>query len=235
MKTATLVIPIVLCVLFIIVPVFELVGLICGLDFVLYNEVAVAWVQTVLAVGSAVAIFIMKPKYEKAGRIFCMLLPPISVLNAICFANSEWKLAVIFAVLWSVSCYAIYIKFVPDSGFKALSAVFTVLFAIAFVLLYIIFGIFFPLVSTANVSESYTSPNGELVAELQTEKSFFSEKAVVEVYKAEPDVRAVIGCYESYPIEIYEGESHEVHTATISWKDNSTLVINDTEYPVVFE
>ena len=234
MKIATLVIPIVLCVLFIIIPIFELVGLISGLDFTIYNEVAVAWVQTILAVGSAIAIFIMKPEYDVAGKVFCMILPPVSILNAICFADSQWGFAVIFAVLWSVSCYAIYIKFVPDSGFKAFSAVVSVLCAISFVLVYLVFGIFFPLINTKTVTESIDSPNGELVAELQTEKSFFSEKAVITVRKAEP-VRAVIGCFEHDPIELYEGESHEIHTATISWKDDTTLVINGTEYPVVFE
>lgn len=231
MKIATIVIPVVLCVLLLILPVFELVGLINGLEFVLFNETAVVITQTVLCVGSAVAIFILKPEYERTGRIFWMLALPVSLLNALCFADRS-MLSVILAVIWSAAVFAVYIKFVPDSGFKATSAVFSVLAAVAFAVIFIVFGIFEPIVNERTVNSSLASPAGTYSAETVTVKTPLSEKMNLDIRKTEPEMNAVLGAYYKKTVTVYEGESYETQTAKISWKDDSTVVVNGTEYPV---
>lgn len=231
----SLILPIVLCVVFIIVPVFELVGLLKGLDFQLYAERAMVIIQAVLALGSMIALLIMRPEYGNTGKIFLMLALPVSLLNALCFTNSEWALSILFAVVWCVCVFVLYYKFVPDSGFKAFSAVVSVLTAVAVVVLYLWSIIYGSFVHKFTVTESVGSMNGTYIAELGTDDSLFGTSAAVYVKKAEPEIDTFMGYYTSDPMLAYEGEDYEIKTIILSWLDDETLIINDAEYKVIVE
>lgn len=232
MTVAALLITIILFAVMLVVPVFELIGLIMGLEFIICNEIVVVISQASLALAAMVALLIIKPEYGRAGRIFWLLLPPLALINAICFTNSQWPFSIVLAILWSVCCFVVYVKFVPDSGFKATSAVFSVLLAVALVVMYIIYGIFMPVTDKSDVTESFLSPDGSLVAEEMSVDGVFSDSMRIEVRKVNPDIEAGLGYYVSDSIVIYEGEAYETETAKISWKDNNTLVVNGTEYPL---
>ena len=62
-----------------------------------------------------------------------------------------------------------------------------------------------------------------------------TDSMIVEVRKANPEIDAFLGFYQRDSIVIYEGEAYETETAKISWKDDNTLLINGTEYQIVFE
>ncbi len=233
MKAVILAIPIVLCVLLLIVPIFELVGLVNGVDFFLHNEIVMVIIQTVLTGGAAVALFIIKPEYEKTGRIFIILLAPISLINALCFADCEWGYSIIFAVVWSACAFAMYYKFVPDSGFKATSAVFSVLLAVALVVLYAWNMIYGSLINKRTIEETYPSMDGTYIAEAGTSKSLIGTKTTVYITKADPAADSFIGYYQVKPVKIYEGEEYEIKTASISWLDDSTVIVNDQAYRAV--
>lgn len=234
-NTVLMIIPIALCAVFAIVPIFELIGLIKGLDFVLYSELAIVIVQTLLAVGATVALFILKPRYERTGRIFLMLGAPISLLNALCFANSERGSSIIFALICAGCIFALFLKFVPDSNLKATSAVFSVLITIAIVVVYLIGLVYGAFINKYTVSETFTSIEGNYVAELGTSESLMGTKTVVYVARAEAEFGAVLGSYWQKPVCIYEGEDYEVKTAVISWLDENTVIINDGEYKITEE
>lgn len=235
MAIAMLVIPIVLFVIMSIVPIFELVGLILGLDFVLYNEPAVVITQAILVFGTMIALLIITPELKRAARIFLIWLLPVSLLNALSFAGGEWGLSVVFAIVWSVCSLVMYLKLVPDGVFKAASAVFSVLIAVAFVIMFLIRGVFQPLMVTKTVTEAHNSPNGEIIAEEIAVEGVFSDKMQIIVRKAEPKAKAVLGCYEEKTVVIYEGAIHETEISKFSWKDDSTLLINSEEYSVSFD
>lgn len=232
MKTVMLIIPIVLCVLLLIVPVFEIFGLINYLDFIPHNEIVLAIVQTVFAVGATIALFVLKPTYDITGRIFLTLLAPIAILNSLCFADASWKFTVIFAVVWGGCAFALYYKFVPDSYFKATSAVFSVLLTIAFVVLYLI-NLIHGSISEQTLESSYPSMHGTYTAEVYTTKSIGGTGMSVEIAKTEPDFDNFIGYFQAKPITIYVGEEHETKTAIITWLDDETVIINDTAYRAV--
>lgn len=231
----SLILPIVLCVVFLVVPVFELVGLIKGLDFQLRSEKLTVIIQAVLALGSMIALLIIKPEYGNTGRIFLMLAMPLSLLDALCFTNSDWALSILFAVVWCVCAFVLYYKFVPDSGFKAFSAVVSVLAAVAVVVLYLWSIIYGSFIHKFTVTESLNSMDGTYTAELGTSESLFSTSASVYVKKAEPEINAFLGYYSAEPMLAYEGEDYEIKTIILSWLDDETLIINDTEYKVVTE
>lgn len=230
MKAVMLAIPIVLCVLLLIVPIFELVGLINGLDFILNNEPAIVITQTVLIVGATVALFILKPEYERTGRIFLILLAPIALLNTLCFADCEWAYSVIFAVVWGGCAFAMYYRFVPDSNFKAASAVFSVLITVTFAALYLWNIIYVSFINERTVESTYSSMNGTYVAEVGTSKSLVGTKMTVYIAKADPESKNILGYYQAKPAKIYDGEEYEVKTAVISWLDDETVIINDEAY-----
>lgn len=230
MKAVMLAIPIVLCVLLLIVPIFELIGLINGLDFILHNELAIVITQTVLTVGATVALFVLKAEYGRTGRIFLMLLAPIALLNSLCFADCEWAYSIIFAVVWSVCAFVLYYRLVPDSAFKATSAVFSVLIALAFVGLYLWNLLYGSFINDRTVEATYTSMNGTYVAEVCTSKSLIGTKMTVYIAASDPKSENMLGYYQAKPAKIYEGEEHETKTASISWLDDETVIINDEAY-----
>lgn len=228
-------IPIILCVIFIIVPILRLIGLICDLDFVFYNEAAIVITQAVLAIGAAVALFVVKPKYSNTGRIFLILSAPISLLNALCFADAEWKLSIIFAVVWSGCIFASYLKFTPDSSFKAIAAVVSVLLAITLVVCFIVGIVYNAFVHSFAVYESIDSMHGTYRADLGTSENVLGTKTEIYINKNEPEFKVILGCFYVKPIQVFEGEDYEIKTVTIDWLDDSTVIINGDPYKVTEE
>ena len=235
MAIAMLIIPIVLFVLMSIVPIFELIGLFTGLDFVIYNEPLIVITQVSLIFASMIAFLIINPELKRAARILLIWLLPLSLVNALSFAGGEWGLSFLFAIVWSVCSLVMYLKLVPDGVFKAISAVLSVLLAVTFVVLFLIKGVFQPLMVDKTITETQASPNGEYVAEEIAVDGIFSDKMQIVVRKSEPAAKAVLGKYEEKSIVIYEGEFHETEISKFSWKDNSTIIVNGEEKPFSFD
>ena len=233
MKKVIFAIPIVLCVLLLIVPILELIGLVNGLDFFLHSEIVTVVLQAVLTVGATVTLFVVKPEIDLTGRIFLTLLTPIALLNALCFYDGVWGLSVVFAIIWCGCAIALFIKLVPDSNGKATSAVFSVLIGIAFVGMYLVNLIYVSFFNERIVESECPSMYGTYVAEVGTTEGAFGTKTTIYIAKAEPEFKAVIGYYQAKPTKIYEGEEYEYKTAIISWLDDETVIINDQAYQAV--
>ncbi len=235
MKTACLVISILLCVLFVILPIFELIALLTDLDFTLYSGLVIPIIQTVLSVGAVIALFIMRPEFGLTEKILCNLITPLSLLNALCLIGYDGIATIILAVICCGCMFAIYVKFVPDSAFKATSAVFSVLLTIGFVVSYLVIGLLGDVVTERNVTETIESGDGVYIAEISSVKGLLGDEMEVRVYPSEAKARVLIGAYTFAPISVYTGEPHETQTADIEWKDGSTLLINGQEYNIVFD
>ncbi len=227
-------IPIAICVIFIIVPIFEAIGLMIGLDFSLYSETLIAILQTVVAIGATVAVFILKPKYSTLPRLCLLFAAPISLLNALSFANGDWGGSIICAVIWCGCILALYLKFVPDSVLKAMSAIVSVLVAIVFCVVFV-WGLISGALSERKVEDSYESHNGTYVAEVCVEESLISSKTVIIVKRATPEFGAFFGSYSAPEMTVYEGEAHEAETALINWLDDETVIINGEAYRINVE
>ncbi len=232
MKIAALVIPILLCVLLIFIPVLQAVGLVMGLTLVLASDLVIAIIQAVIAVGCAIAIFVIKPEYGTAGKLFWTLALPISLLNSLCFADSQSIIAAILALIWSGAVFAVFMRFVPDSGFKATSAVLSVLLTVAFAVIFLVFGIFAPIVKERTVHSTIDSPSGDRSAEVVSVSTPISTKMCLDIKHNEPKINIFIAGYYDKSVTLYEGSDYETKTAKISWKDENTVIINGAEYPI---
>ncbi|MBR6783225.1 MAG: hypothetical protein IKM32_00880 [Clostridia bacterium] len=225
-------IPILLCVIFAIFPIFELFALCLNLEFRIHGEIAMAVIYALLAVASAVLSLVYKLKYNRAGRILLIISAPLSLLSALCFACGEWGGSVIFAIIWVVCVFLLYIKFVPDSNFKAITAAISVLLGITVVVCYLVSVIYTAFFSSVSVESVYPSIEGNYQAELGTEESLLSTKTVVYITRTDSEASVVFGSYWKKPILVYEGEDYEYKTAQIVWLDESTVIINGEEYAV---
>lgn len=235
MKYAMTAIPIVLCVILIFIPIMELSGLVTGTEFKLYNEIATVIVQTVLCVGAVTALFIVRPRYGRTGRIFVILLLPISLLNALCFADPAWGWSILFVLMICGCSFAIYVRFASDSVGKAISAVVSVLAAVAFIALYVYNLVYTSFFSNITVEKTVGSPDGGYVAEVLTDESVLGDKTRVSVRPTDRCFGAIIGGFSKKPQLIYTGEDYEVDTVRISWANEKTIVINGTEYEISFD
>ena len=230
MKAAMTVIPIVLCVMLILVPFMEFIGLITGTEFELYSETAMVIVQAVLCAGAVTALFIIKPRYDKLGRTFVILLLPFSIANGLCFVDPAWAWSPLFVLAVCGCSLAIYVRFSSDSVGKAISAVFSVLASIAVIVLYVynlVYGSFF---SDVTVKKTVPSPDGNYVAEVVTDASVLGDKTRVNVRRSEQLFGVVIGGFSEKAQLVYTGADYEVDTVKIIWENESTVLVNGNEF-----
>lgn len=224
--------PIVLCALFALMPLFEFIALCTGLDFRINAELALAVIFALLSAAALAFSLVYKPKYNKAGKILLTLALPLSILTALSFVTGSNNWSFLFALIWCGCALLLYIKFVPDSNLKALSAIVSVLLAIAFAVIWL-----WGLISTAFISDitvhsEHPSIDGYYKAEVCVSDSLIGSKTVVRISRAEKEFGVLLGRFWQYPTEIYEGEDYEYKTVQINWLDESTVIINGNEYVI---
>ncbi len=221
--------PIVLTVIYIILPIFQAVALSMGLDLAVSNEIVILAVQAGISVIVLTLMSIFKSRIGRTGRILLLLDLPLVLLNALVFADPQSAWALLPSVI-SVACvFACFMFLVPDNNFKATSVVFSVLIAICFVGL-TIWNLVISGAVDSEVRSTVTSPNGEYNAVIVSESSILGDSMVVRIEKVNPELNLVLGELYVPEKEIYEGEGYEVETAKVYWKDDNTVVINDVEY-----
>lgn len=235
MKKAILAVPIALCVIFALYPILEIIALFIKPEFLLYSELVFAIVQAVIAAGALGAVIYFKLEFDKLGQAFGIWALPLAMLNAFCFIINGLSICWIFALISAGCVFYIYLKFIPDSTQRAVSAVFSVL--LAFVLGFsMIWNLVSPIFSSKTVIREIESNNGEYIAVLGTSKSLFGTKTVIEIKKSEPEIGLIIGGYFKKPITVFEGEEHVALNAKISWDElnDDVIIVNGTEITVSF-
>ncbi len=237
MKKLFLAINIVLCVIFCIVPILELVGAFVETEFLLYSELVVSIVQAILSGGALFAYFYLKPRHlDELEQAFGIWALPISMLNAFCFIVSGLSFAWIGAIAASVCVFLIYLKFIKDSTQRAVAAVVSVIlcFAIGFVT---VWNLALPIFSSKKVLLEIESNDGEYIAELATTKSLFGKKTVIDIRRSEPETNLLIGGYFKEEKRVYEGEEYVALNAKISWSEvnDDMIIVNGTEISIDFE
>ena len=232
-KIAKYAVPATLCVTFFVHPFFQLLGLLMGLDYVPNAEIFAVFCQMVLAVGGAVFMFLFRP-LNKVGRICMSLCLPLSLLNVLCFMGGEWGGSVFVALLSSGAVFAVYLKLVPDSVFKAACVVVSVLLTIVIAVVYV-WGLIAGAISDTTVESTVCSVNESYFAEIRVKDSLFGAKTEIVIKRSESDIGVLFGSYSAHEMLVYEGEPHEAKTALVNWLDDETLIINGTAYRVYVE
>ena len=227
-------IPIALLVFFIILPFYELIGFLTELDFTVNGEKAISIIQALIAIGSTVALFIFKPRFVFWEKMCLLAAFPLSLINAFSFIDGEWIGSLIFAVISCGCIFAIYLKFLPDSVIKAISAIISVLLAILICIVFV-WKLVSGVMTDRILEDKYESLDGRFVAEVYIEESLISSKAIVVVKPVEPEFSALFGSFSAPEMIAFEGESHMAETIMINWLDEETVIINGDAYRINIE
>ena len=236
MKKAFLALPIALCVIFAIYPILEIIALFIKPEFLLYSKLIFTIVQAVLSAGALAAVIYFKPKFDILGQSFGIWALPISMLNAFCIIIDGLSICWIFALVSAGCVFYIYLKFIPDSTQRAVSAVFAVLLAFALGFL-MIWNLVLPIFSSKTVLREIESEDGKYIAVLGTSKSILGTKTVIDVKLSDPEVGLIIGGYFKKPINVFEGEEYVALNAKISWDEmhDDVLIVNGTAITISFD
>ena len=231
-STVGLIAPIVLFVLFALIPLFELIAALTGLDFVIGGQMLFALLLMLLSLAAAAFFAIFKPEISKANEFLLLFALPLGLISAISFAVGSNKWTVI-PMLIALSCLlSLYNHFVPDGNIKAASAVVSVLLAMAFGVVWawgVLSGIF---VSELVVDSEYISIDGQYKAEVCIDDSLLSTKTVVRIARTDAEFGVIVGRFYKKSAIVYEGEDYEYKTVQINWLDETTVIINGREYSV---
>ena len=233
-KIALRSIPIALLAVFIILPFLELIGFLTELDFTVYSEKVLSILQSLLAIGAVVAVYIFKPRFEFWEKLCLLAALPFVIINAFTFVNGEWGGAVIFALISCACVFVLYLKFLPDSVLKAISAIVSVLLAILLCIVFL-WNLISGAISDRKLEDKYESLNNVFVAEVFIEESLISSKAVVVIRPVEPEFGALFGSFSAPEMVVLEGEAHIAETVMINWLDDETVVINGDAYKINIE
>ena len=102
-STVGLIAPIVLFVLFALIPLFELIAALTGLDFVIGGQMLFALLLMLLSLAAAAFFAIFKPEISKANEFLLLFALPLGLISAISFAVGSNKWTVI-PILIALSC-----------------------------------------------------------------------------------------------------------------------------------
>lgn len=235
-KKAIVALPITLCVIFAIYPILEIIALFIKPEFLLYSETVFTVVQAVIAALSLGAVIYFKLEFDELGQSFGIWALPLSMLNAFCIIINGLSICWIFALISAGCVFFIYLKFIPDSTQRAVSAVFAVL--LAFVLGFaMIWNLVLPIFSSKTVLREIESNDGQYIAVLGTSKSLFGTKTIIEIKKADPEAGLIIGGYFKKPTIVFEGEEYVALNAKIAWDElnDEILIVNGTAINVFVE
>ncbi|MBQ5837812.1 MAG: hypothetical protein IIW39_03985 [Clostridia bacterium] len=233
-KIALKAVPSVLLVFFTLIPLHELIAFLTELDFTVYSEKAFSIIQAIIAIGSAVAVFILKPRFNAWERICILITFPMSIVTAFTFLNGEWGGAFVFALISCGCIFAIYLKFLPDSVLKAVSAIVAVLLTIVICIVFV-WNLISGALTDRILDDKYESLNGTFVAEVYIEESLISSKTVVAIKRTESEFGLIMGSFFAPEIIAFEGEEHEAETIMINWLDDETVIINGEAYRINVE
>lgn len=164
----------------------------------------------------------------KSERFFFGLLPPLSIINWILYsfgAESPW---LIVSMLICLICSLIVsTKFLKFMAIKILGILLSVLlvFPLSFISLFSGFG-------KTTVRKTVPAPNGRYYAEvMESDQGALGGDTIVNVHKGRK-LNLLVLSFEKRPETIYVGHWLEYTNMSITWKDNTCLIINSTEYPV---
>ncbi|MBR5285826.1 MAG: hypothetical protein IKU30_02915 [Clostridia bacterium] len=228
------VVPVAVLVFFMTLPLYELIGFLTELEFSLYSEKAISILQALLAIGAVVSVFIFKPRFVLYEKLCLLFAFPLSIINVFSFIDGEWGGAVILAIISCGCIFAIYLRFLPDSVAKAISAIVAVLLAIVVCIVFI-WNLVSGVISDRKLDDKYESLNKTFVAEVFIEESLISTKTVVTVRPSEAEFGAIIGCFSAPEMIVFEGEAHAAETIMINWLDDETVIINGDAYKINIE
>lgn len=231
MKRAIRVLTIILVVLEAVLPCGKWGLQLIGYTLEPFSYVGYAWL---LAVISAVVLFLRLFKKDESNSALCVFLMPLSLLDALAYTSffrmsslhpqkSAWTaIALLICVLCSASITVVYGK--PKIG--------RILVEIVSVLLVLLIGFvgFFSLFSARTVEQTVSSPEGTKYVEvIQSNHGALGGATLVEVHENR-GLNLLLFTVAPKSKRVYEGDWYDTFDMQLTWKDEEHLIITKRVY-----
>lgn len=224
--------PIILAILYAIVPFCHLVGAIGRYRFVLNSYSFSTVVLTDLSVGLTVLAFALRVPYSKGAAVASALLIPLSVVNGVCYVfKSGWRATAVLIMLCCICSVILMIKFIRPLALQiALSLLFSLLIVLFSFLAFIDF--LFQDFSRDTLIRSVSSPQNSYIAEvISNDQGALGGCTFVKIRSSKPDINLLFGRF-SKSFYVYTGSWGSYMGLQVSWIGEHTLMINREVYSI---
>ncbi|MBO4453220.1 MAG: hypothetical protein J5793_04735 [Clostridia bacterium] len=234
------VVPGVLAALNAVIPILFLISVLAGKYFVVYSPLAWAIALSVLSIAAAVVFIVFKNGYRSVNGWVLSLLLPLTSAELFYFVYLALRikpgssLAPAAVMLFGlIAVIIMFVKSADDSIFRAACGVVTVIAGMAALAYAVYLSITVFAFREIKYSDGPDSPECTYSVEIKYTENGIMTDGETRVYVCKSKkTGAVIGCFEHKPGVIYSGGRLEYERIKVYWKDDETLVINGTEYPV---
>jgi hypothetical protein len=229
LKKALPVLPFFLFLCYSILPLFCIIGWICGYSFILNSYPIYSIALAIISILAASFLFMFNVALNKINYVLSALLLPMSFVNGICcHSHSNTKLTVIFTLIGCCCAIAIYSKFASPRALKIVSGILSALLFL-FLLLVLIVGI----LKSTIVVKSVPSPQNKYLAEvIDDDQGALGGNTLVDVKDNSQTIDLLVGKFSKQPTCVYTGKWGEFTNMQISWKSEHVLIIDGKEYHI---
>lgn len=221
--------PMIICILYIFLPLCKAIGSIFGYDFVLNSYLVSIMVLASISIVVTVILLFARIPLSKVNTVFSTLLLPLSAINGLLFVLHDWKTS-LFALACCGCSAVIFKEFGCPGALKKVTAVLSALVILLLVLLSFVIFVFSDF-GSCTVVRSVASPQNTYVAEvIDVDQGALGGDTLVNVQTNIKTINLLIGKFSKAAIHVYRGEWGEFEDMQIGWKDERTLIINGKEY-----
>lgn len=232
-------IPLLICILYAIFPVMEIVTFAVNLSFEPYNTT----VSLILITAISLILSIMFTKNineipnSKSTKVFLKLSLPLSFVSGIYFIddggeNKLFFLRIILILITIIISIVLYKRYSAKLILQVVIITISVLmslFLIFCIFLLILFGNF----SSNTVIKSLNSPENTYTAEIiDNNQGALGGATLVRIQYNNQKFTVLIGEFKKTPEIIYDGNWGEFENMTIEWKNEDILLINNAQYSI---
>jgi len=212
-------------------PLFSIIGKVCGYNFVLRSYPVFSITLAIISLIASIFLFISKLTLNKINIVFSALLLPMSALNAICYlSHSHTKLTAIFALIGCACSIAVFSKFAGPIALKIISGVLSGLLLLLLLLQLLFISILVDF-SSNTVEKSISSPQNTYTAEvIDDDQGALGGNTLVNVKYNSKTIDLFIGKFLKPPVRVYTGKWGEFTNMQIRWGNEHLLVIDGKEY-----
>lgn len=223
--------PVILLILYSILPALCLIGSALGYDFELYYDITFTFIQAVISIALLVALSMDKPDLNSANAMAALFLVPVAVINGILHIFSDAARHSLVMSLICVICASIILYRYASPRWARIasgvvSAIMTAVFIIATFVAFLFadFGVNTTVITLPSPDGAYTA------SVIDSDQGALGGDTLVDIRQNKKPVSLLIGEFKKAPVRVYTGEWGEYEDMQISWADERTLIIDDREY-----
>lgn len=210
------------------VPVCYGIAQAVGWEILVKGELPLFLGLTILSVTVAVRL-----KTSQESSVLALVLYPVSILNGlVCLWITESLMGIPCMAVCVLCCFTLFRKLAPAHIWRKPVAVLSAFLVVVLIVLSALTA-FVGMMSRVTVVQSADSPNGTYTAQLiDADYGATGGDTLVKVWDNSRTVKLGLVWLTPHHQEVYRGNWGAFMDMTLSWQNDSTLLINEKAYPI---